>query len=47
MLPRELQIARLKAQLEWYKGEVYAAKTIQMILERIKKRTGNISVGGK
>ena len=37
MFNKELEIIRLKAQLEWYKGEVYATKTIQQILERIRE----------
>ena len=37
MFNNEFDIARLKAQLDWYKGESYAIKTVQMIQERIRE----------
>jgi len=37
MFNKEFDIARLKSQLDWYKGESYAIKTVQMIQERIRE----------
>ena len=37
MFSREFDIARLKSNLDWFKGESYAIKTVQMIQERIRE----------
>jgi len=37
MFNKEFDIAKLKSQLDWYKGESYTIKTVQMIQERIRE----------